>query len=299
MMKEIEIQNYQIGEIPILEICRKQEQNNSELPLLFLYHGWTSCKEDMLEIAKQLAGADYRMIIADCYGHGSRKQQDLRMWDVDLMFQTIRKTVDEFPNLFVYYQKSSEKKLTQFAVAGVSMGAMIVNALICQFDAIPAAVSLMGAASLKDLPKHFQADGMQSLIEANQFFHPEQSLPDRFSLEHIIEEKEQALADLSEQLVNYDLGQDISRIKQRIMYFWHGRRDPLVPCRITVNFEQRTAPYPEAENLIFSYGQKQGHLVPLQEWRRVTNFLIYLKKIHFDKDLFNRAEAIEAMDIER
>ncbi len=295
MTKKIYTKDYLVGEIPILEIYR--EQNHSELPLLFLYHGWTSCKEDMLDIAKQLSASNYRIIMADCYGHGARKKQELKMWDIDLMFQTIMKTVDEFPILFDYYRTSSPQQMdrSQFAVAGISMGAMIVNALMYKFDYIPAAVSLMGAAFLQDLVKHFQIDGMRSLVDASQFFYPEQPLPNTTSLDRMTRQKEQALTDLQRQLAEYDLGQDIRRLKQRIMYFWHAKQDPLVPCRITEDFEQKSRAYPEARNLIFSYDQKQGHLVPLRELKRVTDFLLYLKNIHFDQKLFHKTEALSAI----
>ncbi len=284
-MREIRQKTYQIEGIPILEM--NSEETNNHQPILFLFHGWTSCKENMIDFAKTMAKSHYRIIMPDCAYHGERKKNDFKMWDIDLMFETIIQTVDEFQILLNHFSEL-ENNHPKFAVAGVSMGALIVHALMRKYDCIPAGIVLMGSPSICKLLNHFVNRGMQSLVDASHFFYPNEEVPSQQELLNITIEKEKILLEMQEKVKPYDLASYPKIIKERPMYIWHGMKDLLIPYVLTSDFEQEIKHLEEAKNLMFSYDEKQGHLVPLYEIKKVTKYLEYLREIQFDKKRFNR-----------
>ncbi len=262
---------YQIGKIPVLEISSK-DLSDKPAPLLIFYHGWTSCKEEMENFARILVKSGFRIIFPDVAFHGERYPIRLRMWDAHYIFLSVMSATDEFAELSRYFSEQNLIAKDFIAVAGVSMGGLITNAILRNYPSVKMAASMMGTAMLQDYADWVSLIGLDNLVEASSFFYPDRALPDERMLDGIIAKESNQIRELMPQLKFYDLSLEPEAIAYRPIYYWQAKPDPLIPCHLLEEFMKRMRDLEEAENIRAVIAEKGTHLLTLRELKFLTAF---------------------------
>lgn len=196
----IQVENEQIAGIPVLHISNS-ENADKMLPTIIFYHGFTSQKELYLHYGYLLAQRGFRVILPDAKLHGERLQganpedQATFFWDV------IETNITEFPLITDELIKAGKTDANRIGVGGVSMGAITSLGLLGLYENIKVAVSLMGSAYYVDLAKELSKYALA------------QGLTFPFDVD------ERILA-----LQKYDLTQNITKINNRPLLLWHGKK---------------------------------------------------------------------------
>ena len=268
---------YKIGEIPILELG-KDRIKDQPAPLLIFYHGWTSSKEIAADFGHILYKSGYRVIIPDCVNHGERTEEQPRMWEAGKLFNSIMRTADEFPQIAHYFL---DQNLTDFvAVAGVSMGGIITNAILKNHPHVKIAASMMGTPCLCRYAEWVMLEGIENLMEASTNFYPEISIPDERVIQSILNQEADAIDNLLPDLEKYDLSLTPEKYNNRFVFYWHARPDPLVPYTFSADFFERIKDLPIAKQAKFFGSEKGSHLVPIKVTKGVRGFFEHYYQIY-------------------
>ncbi|KRL04215.1 alpha/beta fold hydrolase [Liquorilactobacillus oeni] len=227
-----------IKNIPVLELVQS-EKSDLALPLVFFYHGWTSCKEQVLTQGYEIAKKGFRVILPEALYHGERQvdgpaeKHKLEFWEI------VANSVREFPVIIKEYKNKFGIKDDKVGVSGLSMGGITTCALLCVYPQISAAVCLMGSPR----PVAFARELLQR-IPGVQDADPE-----------YVEKQ-------LEQLKIIDLSENPQRIAGRPVHFWHGTADKMVPYLPTKEFYDEIAAHSYAENVTFTSTRGGIHKVP-------------------------------------
>lgn len=209
------IEQLKISEIPLLHVVQK-EKINEKLPFIIFIHGFESAKENNLHYAYLLADKGFRVVLPEAMNHGERNpglsqiEMNLRFWD------SVTTTIDELPLIKAHFESENKIDVNRIGVAGTSMGGIITLGALTQYKWINAAVSLMG------MPYYEQFSRIQIQQLENKGF----KLP--FS-----EEEKEAVF---QHLRKYDLSQQPEKLAGRPLFFWHGKKDAVVPFSFSHKF---------------------------------------------------------------
>lgn len=250
----IEIKNEVISGIPVIEMFAKGEEN-SQLPIVFFYHGWESRKERVLEHGYRLAQLGFRAVLPEALDHGERIGVSSKENDPMNFWKVVLHNVSELPILSKYYLDKNKVRDGQISVAGLSMGGITVSAMLTQYDWIHSAVILMGspdpAEFSKWLLKNYKIDGaaLYDLLD-QEVIHKKLKELDAFSLEKQPE-----------------------KIANRPVYFWHGTEDPTVPIHMMKNFIKEIQNESYSKNIVFEISKGVEHEVPREIVLQASAFL--------------------------
>lgn len=258
--------------LPVIELGL-EELRSKPAPLLFFYHGWTASKEEALDFGKILARRGFRLVLPDCSRHGERASERLRMWQAHQIFLTVLETSAEFPRLLSFYQGSGLVDKDFVAVAGVSMGGLVTNAILCNNPEVQAAGSLMGTACLTAYADWLALGGIDNLVDASTDFYPDLKLPDDRMLEGVLRRESDRILALKKDLAGVDLSLRPQHLNCRPAYFWQSREDPLMPVHLNIDFADRLKGLEEGKNFHLDLSDRGGHLVPLAKIKELADFL--------------------------
>lgn len=239
MMK---IEKEYINDIPVLLVA-KEESRQEKRPLLIFYHGFTSAKEHNLHYAYYLAERGFRVALPDAKLHGERskgynqKQLSLRFWNI------VMKSIAEAESIKEALVKKGLVDEDRIGMAGTSMGAITMLGAMTQYDWIKAGASMMGSPVYVQFAKY----QVEELRKYN------------YELPYTKEE----LNHQFEMLEPYDLSLAPDKLKGRPLFFWHGRKDVVVPFHYAYEFYTRLKERHEDEgqDLTFIDDLDAGHQV--------------------------------------
>ncbi|MBC6296810.1 esterase [Listeria sp. FSL L7-1517] len=236
----IHVESEQIANIPVLHISNS-ENTHEILPTIIFYHGFTSQKELYLHYGYLLAQRGFRVILPDAKLHGERlldanpEDQATYFWDV------IEANINEFPLITKELINAGKTDASRIGVGGVSMGAITSLGLLGKYDEIKVAVSLMGSAYYvdfaKELSKYATAQGMAFPYDVN----------------------ERILA-----LQKYDLTRNLTKINNRPLLLWHGKKDDVVPFAYSEKLYQTLVEESLADNVKFVIDDNAKHKVSVE-----------------------------------
>lgn len=151
--KIIEETKLQIANIPCLYI--RPNVLEEEIPAVFVYHGWSSKKENYHFIAKILAFHGYGIIVPDAPNHGDRGKLDYESIDVmeQYFWKIVLEAVDEFKVLFEEANKKLNINPQRTAVMGSSMGGIIASGVFVKDPTIKTLINMNGACAWQDAEK--------------------------------------------------------------------------------------------------------------------------------------------------
>lgn len=228
--------------IPLLEVC-EQESFNEKRPAVFFIHGFTSAKEHNLHYAYLLAEKGFRVILPEANFHGERNRGDSEK-DMSLQFwNIIVQTIQELEILKNFYVETGKVLVNRIGVAGTSMGGIITLGALTQYDWISCAVSLMGNPCYKKFAQYLVK------VAADMGY----DIP--FTEEQLEEEYRK--------LERFDLSKQPEKLNIRPLFFWHGKKDTIVPYQYAYSFyESVKEQYKEhPERLTFLLDENAEHKV--------------------------------------
>ncbi len=127
----------------------KPNQPKGKLPILLLYHGWASKKENMVFIATILSQYGYGVILPDAIEHGQRGKIDYHDLQVlrSNFWRIVIETVEEANLLLDNLIKIEEIDLNRIGVLGSSMGGFIASGIFAHNKKVKTLVSMNGSSA--------------------------------------------------------------------------------------------------------------------------------------------------------
>jgi len=196
-----------INTIPCL-IVVDHEKKEKALPLIIYSHGFTSAKEHNLTIAYLLAKAGFRVVLPDSKYHGEREvkvtssERQVSFWDI------VMKNVEEFGVIKEHFANKDLILDGRIGVAGTSMGGISTSAALTQHPWIKVAAVLMGSPKITTYAK---------------------TLVSSFKKMGDLPVTDEMIEHLYENLEKYDLSEQVNKLDNRPLLFWHGENDAVVP----------------------------------------------------------------------
>lgn len=228
--------------IPLLHIVEERYEKKN-VPVVLFLHGFTSAKEHNLHYAYNLAKKGVRVLLPDAHLHGARSEQldeielALRFWEI------VMTSIEEVKILQDELKIRNLVDQEKVALGGTSMGGITTLGSLAIYDWIDASIVMMGSPGFVELSKAQMAEFVNR----------------GFKLPVTEEEKNQLL----DQLSLFDLTKNPSALNKRPVYFWHGKKDPVVPYAPTYQFyEEVKEMYANRPNdFIFRADAGAGHAV--------------------------------------
>ncbi|MDD4344157.1 MAG: prolyl oligopeptidase family serine peptidase [Eubacteriales bacterium] len=157
-MKNILTEKIIIEDIPVLIL--KENTEKKPRGVIFLYHGWSSKKENYHFIGGIYANEGYQVVIPDSVNHGERGILDYE--DESVMEENFWKTViNSVKEYFVIKKYLLENKMllsNNICVTGNSMGGMISSGIFVKDKDILTLAVMNGACDWLDLDEKIKED---------------------------------------------------------------------------------------------------------------------------------------------
>ncbi|WP_102028014.1 esterase [Salirhabdus sp. Marseille-P4669] len=221
------IDNDYINTIPVLHVVDSNKQNQP-LPTVVYMHGFTSAKEHNLPFAYLMAQKGFRVLLPDCKLHGERANQvsglklQLEFWDI------VSQNLKEIQIIKENIENKGLLLDDRFGLAGTSMGGITTSAALTLYPWIKVAAVLMGSPKATEM--------------ANYTIH--QVKEQKVKLPYTDEEL-QAQVD---SLRPIDLSQNMHKLNNRPLLFWHGDADKVVPFEQSYSFYQEAKAFYDMED---------------------------------------------------
>lgn len=247
------VKNETISDLPVLELV-KNKLEDENLPTVFFYHGWESCKERVLEYGYSLANEGFRVILPEAYNHGERMEDEDSVNDPMNFWEVVTNSVKEFSLIAESYIAANKTLQNRIGIAGLSMGGITTSAILTQYDWVKSASILMGSPSpiefTKWLLQNYKIEGktIYDLLDSQ-----------------LIESRLNELAPVS-------LNLHAKKIAGRPIYFWHGADDSIVPAELTQDFIDKYKNKKYGENISFELTEGIGHKVPKEIITKTTEY---------------------------
>lgn len=153
----VNVTKIKFGEIPCLYI--RPYSSEKGLPTVFLYHGWSSKKENYEFMGKIIALHGFQVIVPDSIKHGERGQLDYE--DLQVMEQNFwevaMSSVEEFKTILKEGQEKLNMDPLKIAVMGHSMGGIISSGIFARNQNIRTLITMNGACAWEDVEERIRA----------------------------------------------------------------------------------------------------------------------------------------------
>lgn len=238
----ITVENSKINEIPYLHIFDSRK-NEEKLPLIIFIHGFSSRKEFNLHYAYLLADKGFRVILPEAVYHGERstglsgQQLNMHFWEI------IIRTIAEIETVKNFFEEEQLIDPGRIGVVGTSMGGIVTLGALTQYPWIKAAASLMG------MP-YYERFAEQQIDELK-----------RHNVDIPLSNEE--MSQLMNKIRVLDLSLQPDKLENRPLFFWHGKKDAVVPYAPAYHFYETIRPMYEGhpDKLQFISDEKAGHKV--------------------------------------
>lgn len=139
------------GTAPVTVIYPKNA--NTKLPVVFLYHGWSSSVKNYENLGILLSSHGYFVVIPEPLNHDTRGTIDYWAKEntVRYFWPTISNSIREFPSICNYIEKNYPSDMQRLGISGHSMGGITTSGLLATYKNIKAAVTMDGSGSWKEL----------------------------------------------------------------------------------------------------------------------------------------------------
>ena len=152
----VNVTKIKFGEIPCLYIRPYSSEKDF---LQFLYHGWSSKKENYEFMGRIIALYGFQVIVPDAIKHGERG--DLDYEDLQVMEQNFWKvainSVEEFKTILNEGQERLDIDPLKIAVMGHSMGGIISSGIFARNQNIRTLITMNGACAWEDVEERVRA----------------------------------------------------------------------------------------------------------------------------------------------
>ena len=237
--------------IPLLHIYHEEIQNNA--PIVLFLHGFESAKEHNLHYAYQLVHEGCRVILPDAHLHGERDEQ-LDQVEISLRFwETVLTSIEEVGILKEELVNRGYLTNQKIGIAGTSMGGITTLGCLTAYSWIDAAVILMGTPGFVELAK-----AQMQQIEQKGFQIPLDA-----------EERRNMLNTLAK----FDATNQMEKLKDKPLFFWHGEKDQVVPFGPTAEFIQTFDEEYGNQSIEFIKEKSAGHAVSRKGMLAATKWL--------------------------
>jgi len=201
----IEIYTEELAGIEVLHAVPAGKRE-SQLPVVYFYHGFTSSKLVYSYFAVALAQSGMRVIMPDAKQHGARFDGDetarlYQFWSI------LKSNIDEFSQLHQALAERYPVDEQRVAVGGASMGGMTALGIMARYSQVRCVACLMGSGYFISLGKNLFPPQALDLEPLNK-------------------------------LANYDISHQLEKIGNRPLLLWHGEQDDVVPAAETWRLEQ-------------------------------------------------------------
>ena len=214
--------------------------------IVFAYHGWTSCKDALVELGVEIAKQGLLVIMPDAFQHGERQISEIKTEDFP---KVLWHTSQEFEGILSEVQAIYGNQLP-IGMTGISMGGVLTAMLFTQYKCIHKAAILMGTPNLTGFFKELTLQYTKSNVE------------DSFKALNI-----------PLMIFDMDLAKHIKDIDYRQLYFWHAKNDGVVPFKFTQAFVEEATAKGYGSQIIFEVSEQEGHHVPHPVKRQAAKFL--------------------------
>lgn len=254
-MNEMKVDHEIWGNIPLLHIYNEQSATK-EAPTVIFLHGFTSAKEHNLHYAYQLVNKGLRVLLPDALLHGEREEEldevqlSLRFWEIVLT------SIEEVQFLRNQLLEKGLAKEGEIGLSGTSMGGIVTLGALKVYPWIKTAAVMMGSPAYVELAKE-QIAG----IEEKGFKIPL---------------NDEELEGMYKTLSRFDLSKEPEGLLGRPVFFWHGKKDQMVPFKPTHEFYkllQKDYYQNHPEDLAFMVDSSSGHKVSRAGMLAGTAFL--------------------------
>lgn len=203
--KMINLEEIFIGSIPTTIVYPKSYEGN--LPVIFIYHGWSSQKSVHENLGTLLACYGYFVVIPEAINHGSRGSIDY--WDqtcgINYFWPTVENSIKEYPIILDYILNNYSVDENRVGITGHSMGAITTSGILAHHKNIKAAVTMDGSGAWKELTLNLLGT---------------ENIPNNLAFENAINN-----VDLLSPLNN------INNFKNTPLLLLHGEKDTVVPIK--------------------------------------------------------------------
>lgn len=200
----IEMYTEQLAGIEVLHAVPAGKKE-SQLPVVFVYHGFTSSKLVYSYFAVALAQSGMRVIMPDAQQHGARFDGDesarlYQFWSI------LKSNIDEFSPLQQALSVRYPVDEQRVAVGGASMGGMTALGIMARYPQVRCVACLMGSGYFMSLGKNLFPPQALDLESLNK-------------------------------LADYDISHQLEKVGNRPLLLWHGEQDDVVPATETWRLE--------------------------------------------------------------
>ncbi len=241
----INIEELNIATIPVISLT-PHNSDDLDKHLVFLYHGWKQSKEEAINVGYILAKSGLHVMIPETPLHGSRytsdENRDSKFAEILMQsaaeFEILRSSITHF-------------EIDKVSVCGWSMGGIIAAMILSKYTGIHAVGILMGT------PKLYKF--MEYLVK---------TLPDAGIYQEMIQSES-----FKTFVKPFDLSENVSKLNESQVYFWHALNDSVVPAMFTKEFIQEIEDSEFERTVNYTFNEKAGHRVPLDIYYELANFL--------------------------
>ena len=155
-MKNVLTEKIFIGNIPLLLL--RDENSKTAKGVIFIYHGWSSKKENYHFIGSIFALGGYQVVIPDSHNHGERGALEYEKESVmeENFWTTVINSVDEYFKIKDYLLGTKKLLSEDIFVMGNSMGGMISSGIFVKDEGILSSVVMNGACNWLDLDERIK-----------------------------------------------------------------------------------------------------------------------------------------------
>ncbi|OON41801.1 esterase [Izhakiella australiensis] len=233
-MIELNVENF--AGIECLHATPAGKQQTA-LPTVLFWHGFTSSKEVYAYFAVALAQAGFRALLPDAQMHGSRYNGDTEA-RLSHFWSILKNNIDEVPVLLQALNERGLIDQQRVAVGGASQGGMTALAALARYPELRCAASMMGSGYFLSLSHQlFPPLAVRSPQEKQRF--------------------EQIMAPLAE----YEVGHQLDKLADRPLLVWHGDADEVVPVAESVRLEKALREAGSDHNLTWLTETGVGHRI--------------------------------------
>ncbi|WP_028307682.1 alpha/beta fold hydrolase [Desulfitibacter alkalitolerans] len=191
--KIIEETKFQLASIPCIYI--RPADQEKERPTIFVYHGWSSQKENYQFMARILAFHGYGVMVPDAPYHGERgilEYENVHVME-QKFWRIVIRAVDEFKLLLEEAHEKLGINSQKVAVMGSSMGGIIASGIFAKDTRIKTLINMNGACAWEDAEKRVRilrcvdravSIGIEELRQYDPMSHLEALYPRPILIQH-------------------------------------------------------------------------------------------------------------------